>query len=134
MRAGAESFLAAYGKAPPPSEIRQEPLDGDPGHYAQLCAVEADALPEPRDFGDYADDICHMEAVQPELFACVLPACLRVWRHDLMHNHRSDYAGSVETFQCALAHRPLLADCLTPKQFYGASRRYKMKHDETLYP
>ena len=114
MRAVIESFLAAYGIAAPPSEIRQEPLDGDPGHYARLSALEGDALPAPGDFGNYADDICYMEAVQPELFASLLPACLRAWRHDLMHDHRSDYAGSVEIFQCALARRPLLRDCLTP--------------------
>ena len=33
-----------------------------------------------------------------------------------MHDHRSDYAGSVETFQSALARRPLLDDSLTPAQ------------------
>ena len=114
MRAGIENFLRAYDKPAPPAEIRQEPLDGDPGHYARLSALDDGALPAPRDFGDYASDICYMEEVQPELFSSLLPACLRVWRHDLMHDHRSDYAGSVETFQCALARRPLLRDCLTP--------------------
>jgi hypothetical protein len=116
MRTGIETFLTAYDQPAPPREIQQEPLDGDPGHYARLSALDDGALPAPRDFGDYADDICYMEEVQPALFARVLPACLRVWRHDLMHDHRSDYAGSVEIFQCALARRPLLQDCLTPER------------------
>jgi hypothetical protein len=113
MRASLDTLLAAYGKPEPPSEISQEPLDGDPGHYARLCAREDGALAAPIDFTDYAGDIAHMPEVQPALFACLLPACLQVWRHDLMHNHHSDYAGSVETFQCALARRPLLQDYLT---------------------
>ncbi len=103
MRAGIENFLTAYDKPAPPAEIRQQPLDGDPGHYARRSDLDDGALPAPLDFGDYADEICYMEEVQLALFACVLPACLRVWHHDLMHDHRSDYAGSVETFQCALA-------------------------------
>ncbi len=57
MRAVIESFLAAYGIPAPPAEIRQQPLDGDPGHYARLSALDDGALPAPRDFGDYADDI-----------------------------------------------------------------------------
>jgi hypothetical protein len=114
LRPGVENFATAYDRPPAPGEIRQAPLDGDPGHYARLCALEVGALPSPRDFGDYASDICHMPEVQPELFGHLLPACLEVWRHDLMHNHRSDYAGDVETFQSALARRPLLSDCLTP--------------------
>jgi hypothetical protein len=114
MRPGVEHFPVAYDRPPPPGEILQEPLDGDPAHYARLCALEDGALPRPRDFGDYVDDICYMETVQAELFAHLLPACLQVWRHDLLHNHRSDYAGNVEIFQSALARRPLLDDCLTP--------------------
>ena len=55
-----------------------------------------------------------MPEVQPELFAHLLPVCLAVWQHDLLHNHRSDYGGSVETFQSALARRPLLDEHLTP--------------------
>ncbi len=106
MRAGIENFLTAYDKPAPPAEIRQQPLDGDQGHYARLSALDDGALPAPRDFGDYASDICYMEEVQPALFANLLPACLQVWRHDLMHDHRSDYAGSIETFQCALARPP----------------------------
>ncbi len=74
MRGGIESFLAAYGKPAPPAEIRQQPLDGDQGHYARLTALDGGALPTPRDFGDYASDICTMEEVQPALFASLLPA------------------------------------------------------------
>ena len=103
MRPGVEKFLVAYDRPPAPSEIVQEPLDGDPAHYARLCALEDGAVPRPRDFGDYADDICHMPEVQAALLAHLLPACLAAWRHDLMHDHRSDYAGNVETFQSALA-------------------------------
>lgn len=114
MRPGVENFLAAYDRPPAPSEFLQGPLDGDPAHYERLCTLTDDALPSPRDFGDYADDICYMPEVQAELFAHLLPACLEVWRHDLTHNHRSDYAGNVEIFQSALARRPLLEDCLTP--------------------
>jgi hypothetical protein len=114
VRPGVRDFPRAYDRPPPPGEIRQEPLDGDPGHYARLSALEDRALPRPRDFGDYADDICYMETVQAELFAHLLPACLEAWRHDLAHNHGSDYAGNVEIFQSALARRPLLEDCLTP--------------------
>ncbi len=113
MRADIRKFIAAYGKPGRPSEIRQEPLDGDPGHYARLLALEEGALPAVGDFGEYANDIAYMEKVQPELFAFLLPICLDVWRHDLMHNHRSDYAGWVEVFISALARRPLLEDCLT---------------------
>jgi hypothetical protein len=61
MRAGIEGFGAAYGEPAAPREIRQPPLDGDPSHYARLCALEDGALPEPGDFGDYANDICYME-------------------------------------------------------------------------
>ncbi len=114
MRPGVRDFPRTYDRPPPPSEIRREPLDGDPGHYARLSALEDGALPRPRDFGDYADDICYMPEVQAALFAHLLPACLAAWRHDLTHDHRSDYAGCVETFQSALARRPLLEDCLTP--------------------
>lgn len=114
MRPGVRDFAAAYDRPPPPSEITQEPLDGDPGHYARLIALAENALPSPRDFTDYALDVCHMPEVQPELFAHLLPVCLAVWQHDLLHNHRSDYGGSVETFQSALARRPLLDEHLTP--------------------
>jgi hypothetical protein len=36
MRPGVENFPDAYARPPPPSEILQEPLDGDPAHYARL--------------------------------------------------------------------------------------------------
>ncbi len=116
MRPGVKNFLATYDRPPAPGEFVQEPLDGDAAHYARLCAFDGRALPRPRDFGDYTDDICHMPKVQAALFAHLLPVCLAVWRHDLMHDHHSDFAGSVETFQSALARRPLLDDCLTPAQ------------------
>ncbi len=44
MRAGIENFLTAYDKPAPPAEIRQQPLDGDPGHYARLSALDDGAF------------------------------------------------------------------------------------------
>ncbi len=132
MRPGVRDFSTAYDRPPPPSEIRQEPLDGESGHYARLCALEDGALPRPRDFGDYADDICYMETVQAELFAHLLPACLEAWRHDLTHNHRSDYAGNVEIFQSALARRPLLEACLTPARAAAVLEHYPVLWDHLM--
>ncbi len=108
-------FVAAYGKPKPPKEIWQEPLDGDSSHYARLCALGG-ALPGAGDAVDYAHDLAAQENIQAELFVCLLPSCLYAWRHDLMHNHHSDYAAYVETFSAALARRPLLEDFLEPRQ------------------
>ena len=37
MRPGVENFPVAYDRPPPSNEILQEPLDGDPAHYARLA-------------------------------------------------------------------------------------------------
>jgi hypothetical protein len=115
MRSEFGTFRAAYGRPVAPAAVWQAPLDGDPGHYARLLALH-EGLPAAIDALDYAHDIAFQPKVQPDLFACLLPLCLRVWRHDLMGNHQTEHAGFVELFHAALARRPLIADCLTVRQ------------------
>ena len=52
MRPGVENFPVAYDRPPPPSEILQEPLDGDPARQPLLehrLAVLPDILSKPLD-------------------------------------------------------------------------------------
>lgn len=104
MRADFERFLKAYRQPPPPSEIRQEPFEFNPRHLKRLCALN-DSMPDPSDVYDYTEDLRYVETTQPDLFAHLLPICLRAWQHDLFHCYRSQYAGFVEQFTAALADR-----------------------------
>lgn len=116
MRADFNEFLKTYGPAPAPDEIWQHSIDCDPEDYRKLLALEPEELPSAYDFGTYSDDICFVEKVQPDLFAALIPLCLRTWHHEQWQDAPSDITGPVEVFTAALARRPLLKEFLTASQ------------------
>ncbi len=77
MRPGVENFPVAYDRPPPPSEILQEPLDGDPAHYARLCALDSEvSAPMLAEFAARQPLLEHRLAVLPDILSKPLDATL----------------------------------------------------------
>ncbi len=115
MRASLNAVAEGLGSSRVPAEIRQEPFDYDPGHYARICSLDGNR-PNAGDLIDYSMDMTYME-LQPDLLRHLLPVLLEAWRIDLFEGDGAGYTGFVAYFWPALLQVKVLSKGLTETEW-----------------
>lgn len=115
MRADIGKLRRGLGSPKPPTEITQEPYEGDPRHLRRLARGDwRRQRPKPGDLFAYIEDINWCEVIQPELFRYMLPVLLELWRQDLMRETLNG-DGTVDWLYNGMARRRTVKNVLGDK-------------------
>jgi hypothetical protein len=109
-----QALRKTLGVNSPPTQITQEPFDGDISHLRRLARLEPGEQAVDGDLTAYYHDLLYTD-IQSDLFAHMLPMLLAIWHNDL-RGIDDIYGGFVDWFYLVLARPNIFQQCFTSRQ------------------